>query len=73
MVRGAVGATAEQVTDDGDLPRYDWQLIGPRDRDQPDRLQLLLRSIAQRRRWREQYDQAKTDAGTSSAIGDQAA
>ena len=68
-VLGAVGATAEHVTDDGDLARYDWQLIGPRDRDQPDRLQLLLRSIAQRRRWREQYDQAKTDI--SSATRDQ--
>ncbi|GAA4807885.1 hypothetical protein GCM10023200_51930 [Actinomycetospora chlora] len=68
-VLGAVGVTAEQVTDDGDLACYDWQLIGPRDRDQPDRLQLLLRSIAQRRRWREQYDQAKTDA--SSATRDQ--
>jgi hypothetical protein len=65
-VLGVVGATAEHVTDDGDLARYDWQLIGPRDRDQPDRLQLLLRSIAQRRRWREQYDQAKTDIGSAT-------
>lgn len=65
-VLGAVGATAEHVTGDGDLERYDWQLIGSRDRDQPDRLQLLLRSIAPRRRWREQYDQAKTDVGSAT-------
>lgn len=65
-VLGAVGATAEHVTDDGDVALYDWQLIGPRDRDQPDRLQLLLRSIVQRRRWREQYDQAKTNVSSTT-------
>ena len=64
-----LGATAEHDTDDPDLTRYAWQLIGPNDPDQPDRLELLLRSIHQRRRWREQYDQAKTDV--SSATHDQ--
>jgi hypothetical protein len=58
-VLGAVGAKPEHDTDETDSERYTWQLIGPRDPDQPDRLELLLRSIAQRRRWREQYDQAK--------------
>jgi hypothetical protein len=61
-VLGAAGAKPEHDTDDADSERYTWQLIGPREPDQPDRLELLLRSIAQRRRWREQYDQAKTTA-----------
>lgn len=68
-ILGAVGAKVDQATDDGDADRYDWQLVGPRDPDQPDRLALLLRSIAQRRRWREQYDQAKD---ICSATEDQA-
>ncbi|GLZ54999.1 replication initiator [Actinomycetospora sp. NBRC 106378] len=70
-VLGAVGAKPEHDTDDADPERYTWQLIGPRDPDQPDRLELLLRSIAQRRRWRQQYDQAKDDV--SSATHEQGA
>ncbi|MEJ2871784.1 replication initiator [Actinomycetospora sp. OC33-EN08] len=67
-VLGAVGAKPEHDTDEDNSERYTWQLIGPRDPDQPDRLELLLRSIAQRRRWREQYDQAKHDTGPASSV-----
>jgi hypothetical protein len=59
-VLGAVGANVEKVTaDDPDGTRYRWEPVRASDPDQPDRVDLLLRSIAQRRRWGEQYHHAK--------------
>ncbi len=62
---GAVGIRVERDTDeDPDHTRYSWALIGPSDANPPDRTELLLRAINQRRRWRAEYDRAR------SAIGD---
>ncbi len=59
-VLGAVGAKVEKVTaDDPDGTRYRWEPVRATDPDQPNRVDLLLRSIAQRRRWGEQYQHAK--------------
>lgn len=70
---GAVGATVDMVTkDDPDGTRYRWTRITDDDPNQPDRAQLLLHSIAQQRRWREQYERAK-HAAQHSATNDQAA
>lgn len=69
---GAVGAKVDMVTTDhSDGTRYRWV---PLREDDPgyDRTQLLLHSIAQRRRWREQYEHAK-QAAQLSATDDQAA
>jgi hypothetical protein len=58
---GAVGIRVERDTDeDPDHTRYTWSLIGPDDPNPPDRTELLLRAIAQRRRWRAQYDAARS-------------
>jgi hypothetical protein len=70
---GAVGARVDQATPDGQADRYRWELIRPGDPDQPDRTELLLRAIAERRRWREQYDHAKQQAAELPATDDQAA
>lgn len=70
---GAVGAKVDMVTkDDPDGTRYRWVRVADDDLNGPDRTQLLLRSIAQQRRWREQYHQAR-QAADLSATGDQAA
>ncbi|NMH93181.1 replication initiation protein [Pseudonocardia bannensis] len=70
---GAVGAKPDQATPDGERQRYSWDLMGPRDPDRPDRTQLLLQVVAQKRRWREQYEQARQLLDDVSATGDQAA
>lgn len=70
---GAVGATVDMVTKDGpDRTRYRWAPVRSDDLNAPDRTQLLLHSIAQQRRWRQQYDDAKRVAELS-ATDDQAA
>jgi hypothetical protein len=70
-VLGAVGAKVDKITeDDPDGTRYRWEPVRATDHDQPDRVDLLLRSIAQRRRWGEQYQHAKDEL---SATDDQAA
>ena len=64
---GAIGIRVDRDTDeDPDHTRYSWALVGPNDPDPPDRIELLLRAIHQRRRWRAQYDRAR------SATDDQA-
>lgn len=69
---GVVGVTPELDTpDDPDGTRYRWVPIPRDDPKQPDRTQLLLHSIAQKRRWRQQYDQARQAAELSAT--DQAA
>src|SRR5690606_32698453 len=69
---GVVGVTPELDTpDDPDGTRYRWAPIPRDDPKQPDRTQLLLHSIAQKRRWRQQYDQARQAAELSAT--DQAA
>lgn len=55
---GAVGATVQQATPDDQRDRFTWHLMGSRDPDRPDRTSLLLQVIAQKRRWREQYERA---------------
>ena len=58
---GAVGVRVDQDTDeDLDHTRYTWSLIGPNDPNPPDRNELLLRAINQRRRWRAEYDRARS-------------
>jgi len=64
---GAIGIRVDRDTDeDPDHTRYSWALVSPNDPDPPDRIELLLRAIHQRRRWRAQYDRAR------SATDDQA-
>lgn len=64
---GAVGATVEtDMADDPDGTRYRWAPIPHGDPKQPDRAQLLLHSIAQQRRWRQQYQQARQAAQISA-------
>jgi hypothetical protein len=70
---GAVGAKPEQATPDDERGRYTWTLMGPRDPDRPERTQLLLQVVAQKRRWREQYEQARQAFAELSATRDQAA
>lgn len=56
---GAVGIRVDQDTPDIPAPdRYRWEAINPADPNQPDRTELLLRAINQRRRWRAEYEQA---------------
>ncbi len=58
---GAVGIRPDQDTPDHAEPgRYRWEAINPNDPHQPDRTELLIRAINQRRRWREQYEQARS-------------
>jgi hypothetical protein len=56
---GAVGITPRHATEDDPGDRYLWQPVRPTDPDQPDRLEMLMRSISERRRWREQYERAR--------------
>ncbi len=58
---GAVGIRVDRDTDeDPDHTRYSWALVGPNDPNPPDRTELILRAITQRRRWRAQYDRARS-------------
>jgi hypothetical protein len=60
-VLGAVGIRLDRDTDeDPDHTRYTWSLVGPDDPNPPDRTELLLRAINQRRRWRAEYDRARS-------------
>jgi hypothetical protein len=67
---GAVGIEPRQATADDERDRYLWTPVRPTDPDQPDRMELLLRSIAQRRRWREQYERARDQLAPLPATGD---
>jgi len=69
---GAVGTTPERLTPKDQADRYQWQPVKPSDPDHPDRLELLLRAIAERRRWRTQYQQAR-DQAEHPATDDQGA
>lgn len=70
---GAVGVKPDLITkDDPGGTRYRWMRVTEGD-PQYDRTQLLLQSIAQRRRWQEQYERAKQQATELSATADQAA
>jgi hypothetical protein len=72
-VLGAVGIKPQQATPDDQPGRYTRQLINPRDEDHPDRLQQLMQAIAERRRWRRQYEQARDQASRKHpATDDQA-
>ncbi len=58
---GAVGIRVDRDTDeDPDHTRYSWALVGANDPNPPDRTELILRAITQRRRWRAQYDRARS-------------
>ncbi|WP_342768875.1 replication initiator [Prauserella flavalba] len=66
-VLGAVGARPElDTSDDPDGTRYQWVPIPRDDPNQPDRTQLLLHSIAQQRRWKQQYQEARHAAEVSA-------
>jgi hypothetical protein len=67
---GAVGITPRQATEDPPGDRYVWTPIRPTDPDQPDRVELLMRSISERRRWREQYERARADSPASEGRAD---
>ncbi len=61
---GAVGIRVERDTEeDPDHTRYTWALVGTNDPNPPDRTELLLRAIKQRRRWRAEYDRARSAFG----------
>jgi hypothetical protein len=66
---GAVSVTAHHMAEDDAGDRYTWQPVRPTDPDQPDRLELLMRSISERRRWREQYERARDQATERPATG----
>ncbi|MGI8800473.1 MAG: hypothetical protein ACR2GE_14470, partial [Pseudonocardia sp.] len=68
---GAVGTTPERLTPKDHADRYEWQPVKPSDSDHPDRLELLLRAIAERRRWRTQYQQARDQTQQHPATDDQ--
>ncbi|GAA3225057.1 hypothetical protein GCM10017691_13600 [Pseudonocardia petroleophila] len=70
---GVVGAAVEQSTPDGERERYTWEPIRPTDPDQPDRLELLLRLISERKRWREQYERARDQVAELPATDDRPA
>jgi hypothetical protein len=70
---GAVGITPQHDTEDGAGDRYVWTPIRPSDPDQPDRIELLMRSISQRRRWRDQYERAREPAAAQLPATDDAA
>lgn len=70
---GVVGAAVEQATPDGERERYTWEPIRPTDPDQPDRLELLLRLISERKRWREQYERARDQVAELPATDDHTA
>ncbi|PXY35241.1 hypothetical protein BAY59_03830 [Prauserella coralliicola] len=73
-VLGAVAARPELDTpDDPDGTRYRWAPIPRDDPKQPDRTQLLLHSIAQQRRWKQQYEQARQAAAELPATDQNAA
>jgi hypothetical protein len=55
---GAVGIQTRQDTQDGDPDRYRWEPIPPTAREQPNRTELLIRAVNQRRRWRAEYQRA---------------
>jgi hypothetical protein len=58
---GAVGIRVDRDTgEDPDHTRYTWSLVGPDDPNPPDRTELILRAINQRRRWRAEYDHARS-------------
>jgi len=58
---GAVGIRVDQDTPDNVEPgRYRWEAINPNDPHAPDRTELLIRAINQRRRWRAEYQQARS-------------
>lgn len=62
---GAVGIQLQQDTDDQAGDRYQWDPIPLGSRDQPDRAELLVQAVNQRRRWRTEYLRA------TSATNDQ--
>jgi hypothetical protein len=71
---GAIGAQVDMVTaDDPDGTRYRWVPIPHDDPNQPDRTQLLLHSIAQQRRWKQQYQEARQAAAELPATEQNAA
>jgi hypothetical protein len=55
---GAVGIRPEQDTDDQAGDRYQWDPIPLNSREQPNRAELLLKAVNQRRRWRAEYQRA---------------
>ncbi|NDL60991.1 replication initiator [Phytoactinopolyspora mesophila] len=57
---GEFSATATRP--DG-LPRYVWSTVKPGEADAPSYLRLIAHAITRRKRWREQYEQAKQRAG----------
>ena len=67
---GAVGIRVDQDTPDSAEPgRYRWDAINPADPNQPDRTELLMRAINQRRRWRAEYDQARSATDDHEVAG----
>jgi len=68
---GAVGIRVDQDTPDNTEPgRYRWEAINPSDPHQPDRTELLIRAINQRRRWRAEYDQARSATVDQEGCGE---
>ncbi len=55
---GAVGIRPEQDTQDDAADRYQWDPIPLGSHEQPNRAELLLKAVNQRRRWRAEYQRA---------------
>ncbi|MBA0124238.1 replication initiation protein [Haloechinothrix sp. YIM 98757] len=64
---GAVGTTPQMATPPDDEPgRYRWVPLPHDGPNPPDRTQLLLHAIAQKRRWRQQYHNAVTELSATT-------
>jgi hypothetical protein len=57
---GAVGIQPQQDTAADDPDRYRWEPIPANSRHQPNRAELLLKAVNQRRRWRAEYLRASS-------------
>ena len=57
---GAVGIRPDQDTPGEDPDRYRWEPIPLNSREQPNRTELLVHAVNQRRRWRAEYQRASS-------------
>ncbi len=60
---GEVDRMAASVTRDDGRPRYQWQVWNAEQASTPLYRQVMIRAIAQRVRWRREYERAKAQSG----------
>ena len=64
---GAVGIQPQQDTAEQDPDRYRWEPIPLNSRHQPNRAELLLKAVNQRRQWRTEY--LRASSATDDLVG----